>query len=178
MPSRQRRANGGRQGTNSLGSRVSSRGSGPAGEGGGGLNLPAPDFRTQWVTDPGFASGGSHTLSGSGLGTSSVTGGVLQITSTDNVYFERPTFSTEPLVAGTYTVTFTILNYSTGSISLVSSPNTNLTTSAILGTIRAANGTFTENIVLASGGYIGLSGRGSAVVNSMQIDNLTVQRAA
>lgn len=149
--------------------------------GGGGLGLPAfSGAQVQLVTDPGFASAPSHTLGGSGIGTSSVTGGVLQITSTDNNYYERPAFTSEPLVAGTYTVVFTILNYSSGTISITSSSNTDLTTGGNTrdGTNRAANGTFTENIVLLVTGYIGLRGQGAAVVNSLQVDNLTVTRAA
>jgi hypothetical protein len=90
-----------------------------------------------------------------------VTGGVLQITSTDHNYYERPTFSTQPLTAGTYQVVFTILNYVAGTISITSSSNTDLSVGGNSkdGTNRAANGTYTENIVLLVTGYIGLRGR-------------------
>ncbi len=135
-----------------------------------------PTF-VQQVNDPGFDVAGQHTLAGSGIGTSSVTGGVLQITSTDNVYTELPTTVNAPLPAGTYSVVFTILNYASGTISIANSLTTNLASSTD-GTNRAANGTFTESMVLAVPRYIGLKGQGAAVVNSMQIDNFTIQRTA
>jgi hypothetical protein len=148
--------------------------------GAGGLDANFDHKPVQLVVDPGFASAPSHTLGGSGIGTSSVTGGVLQITSTDNVYYERPQFIAEPLTAGTYTVVYTILNYSSGTISITSSSNPDLTvgTNRRDGTNRAANGTFTESLVVLVSGYIGLRGQGAAVVNSLQVDNLTVTRAA
>lgn len=158
---------------------MAGRGSSASG-GGGGIGSNFNGLMLQLVVDTGFASAPAHTLGGSGIGTSAVAGGVLQITSTDNNYYERPQFISEPLVAGTYTVVFTILNYSSGTISITSSSNADLTTGGSTrdGTNRAANGTFTENIVLLVTGYIGLRGQGAAVVNSMQIDNLTVTRAA
>lgn len=82
-----------------------------------GMSVISGVSLSQRVLDPGFAAAGSHTLIGSGLGTSAVVGGVLQITSTTNVYFERPTYISGLLLeAGTYTTVYTVLNYATGSI--------------------------------------------------------------
>lgn len=133
--------------------------------------------RTQRVIDPGYAVAAAHVLSGSGLGTSSITGGVLQITSVTQVYFARPLYALSQLLeAGSYSVTFTILNYTTGSIAPVSAQDTAFSIGLVTGTTRSANGTYTETIVLAVAGYIGLSGEGAAIVDSMQIDNLTITR--
>lgn len=142
---------------------------------GGGANLPG---WVQQVIDPEFADATKWTLSGSGIGTSAVTGGVLQITSTDNVYLVLSATLETPLIAGVYTVTYTILNYVGGTISLISSLASSLTSSTITGTPRAANGTFTESMLCVVPRYIGFTGRGSAIVNNMQIDSLTIMRAA
>ena len=143
---------------------------------GGGSN----DRDASWnqeVVDPGFSDASKWTLSGSGLGTSAVTGGVLQITSTTNVYFALPATNFTPLPAGVWTVTYTILNYVSGSISMCSSLSSSLSSSTD-GTTQSANGTYTENIQLLLPGYIGLKGQGAAIVDSMQIDNFTITRAA
>ena len=160
------------------GSRPYSRGSSPSAAG-KSLGVNGPKY-VQLVIDTGFAVAGSHTLGGSGISTSAIAGGVLTIASLTNVYYERPTFSAQPLTAGTYTVVFTISSYVAGSISITSSSNTDLSTGGNSrdGTTRTANGTYTENIVLLVTGYIGLRGQGAAIVNSMAIDNLTVVRAA
>lgn len=135
--------------------------------------------RVQRVLDPGFAVAASHVLTGSGLGTSAVTGGVLQITSTTNVYFERPLYASGSILeAGTYSTTYTILSYTTGSIAVIAADDPAFALNLVSGTTRAANGTFTENIVLARQGYIGLGGKGGAIVDSMQIDNFTIMRVA
>lgn len=145
----------------------------------GTIAISGPKF-VQQVIDTGFASAGSHTLGGSGISTSAIAAGVLTIASITNVYYERPTFTSQPLTAGTYTVTYTISSYVAGSISITSSTNTDLSTGGNSrdGTTQAANGTYTENIVLLLAGYIGLRGQGAAIVNSMVIDDLTVVRAA
>lgn len=134
----------------------------------------------QMVLDPGFAVAGSHTLSGSGLGTSAVTGGVLQVTSTTNIYFERPAYTQnqQVLPAGNYTTTYTVLNYVSGSIAVVSASDIAFSTNLVSGTTRSANGTYTEAISLLTPGYIGLSGKGAAIVDSMQIDNFTITRVS
>lgn len=133
--------------------------------------------KTQRVADPGYSSAAAHVLSGSGLGTSSVTGGVLQITSTTQVYFARPLYALSQLLeAGSYSVTFTIGSYISGSIAPVAAADTAFSQGLVTGTTRSANGTYTETIVLPVAGYIGLSGEGAAVVDSMQIDNLTIMR--
>jgi hypothetical protein len=132
-------------------------------------------FFDQQVLDPGFASAGSHTLGGAGIGTSAVAGGVLQITSTTAAYTELPATRLNPLPAATYLVTFTIGSYASGTISIAASATANLASSTD-GTSRTADGTYAENLVLATPGYIGLKGQGAAVVNSMQIDNLTIVR--
>ncbi len=140
----------------------------------------SPQLQIELVFDGGFAAAGSHTLGGSGIGTSSVTGGVLQITSTTNVYYERPklTGSSEPVGPGTYTVVYTILNYSSGTISITANTNTDLTLGTPLdGTNRSANGTYTEDLNISVPSYIGLRGQGASVVNSMQIDNLSIKRS-
>ncbi len=141
---------------------------------GGGVQ---PTF-VQQVADPGFDVAGSWTLGGSGIGTSAVAGGVLQITSTDNLYTAVPATVNTPLPIGNYSVTYTILNYASGSIAIVHSASADLSSSTD-GTIRSGNGTFTQTL----GGwsvprYIGLKGQGAAVVNSMQIDNMTITRVS
>lgn len=144
-----------------------------------GVNEGGPFVPTfvQQVIDPGFDNAGSHTLAGSGIGTSAIAAGVLQITSIDNSYTELPSTVNAPLPAGTYSTVYTILNYVSGSISVASSLTTNLASSSD-GTTRSANGTFTENLVLAVARYIGLKGQGAAIVNSMQIDNFTITRVS
>lgn len=133
--------------------------------------------RLQRVLDPGYAVPADHVLTGSGLGTSSVTGGVLQITSTTNVYFARPLYAgnqvNEP---GIYQTQFTIGSYVTGSIAVVGADDPLFALNLVSGTVRSANGTYTENLVLLRPGYIGLGGKGGAIVDSMQIDNFTVTR--
>lgn len=137
---------------------------------------PAPTF-VQQVIDPTFDNAGSHTLAGSGIGTSAIAAGVLQITSTDNVYTELPATVNAPLPAGTYSVVYTVLTYVSGTISIANSLTTNLATSTD-GTNRVANGTYTESMTLLVPRYIGLKGQGAAVVNSMQIDNFTITRVS
>lgn len=135
--------------------------------------------RLQRVLDSGFATAGYHVLTGSGLGTSAVSGGVLQITSTTNVYFERPLYAIGiTLEAGTYSTTYTVGSYITGSIAVVAAEDTAFSVNLVSGTTRSANGTYTENITLARAGYIGLSGKGGAIVDSMQIDNFTITRVS
>lgn len=147
---------------------------GSSGSGGGDSS------RSNWVqevVDPGFASAGSWTIAGTGKGASAVVGGVLQVTSTDNAYTVLPATVQAPLDPGVYSVTFTVLTYATGTIGTVFS----LTTTLIGGTAGAActaNGTYTENVTLVAGGYIGLAGQGAAIVNSLQVDNMTIQRVA
>lgn len=133
--------------------------------------------KTQRVADPGYLSAAAHVLSGSGLGTSSVTGGVLQITSVTNIYFARPLYALSQLLeAGAYSVTFTISSYAAGSVAPLGATDTAFSLGVVNGTTRSANGTYTETIVLPVAGYIGLSGQGAAIVDSMQIDNFTVTR--
>lgn len=135
--------------------------------------------RLQRVLDPGYAVAASHILTGSGLGTSSVTGGVLQITSTTNVYFARPLYVSKQVnEAGTYQTQFTIGSYVTGSIAVVGADDPLFANNLVSGTTRAANGTYTENLVMLRPGYIGLGGKGGAIVDSMQIDNFTITRVA
>ncbi len=154
---------------------VGGRGGGGSGSsGGGGVQ---PTF-VQQVIDPTFDDATKHTLGGAGIGTSAVAGGVLQITSTTAAYTELPTTINAPLPAGTYTVTFTVLNYASGSISIASSAVVGLTSSTD-GTTRSADGTYTESLVVANpSGYIGLKGQGAAVVNSLQVDNFTFRRVS
>ncbi len=150
------------------------------GTGGGASGGGSDASRASWVqevVDPGFANAAKWTLTGSGLGTSAVTGGVLQITSTTNVYFALPATVQAPLDPGVYTVTFTVLNYVSGTIGWIASTSSALSGGAT-GAARTANGTYTENVTLASGGYIGLGGQGAAIVDSMQIDNMTFSRVA
>lgn len=156
--------------------RPSLRGAGVASGGGssGGVNLPG---WVQQVVDPGFASPGSWTFGGTGIGTTAVTGGVLQVTSVDNAYTVRGALLTQPLDPGVYTTTFTVLNYVSGAIGTVFSLTTTLI-GGTFGTARSANGTYTETVTLPAGGYIGLAGEGSAVVNNLQVDNFTILRAA
>jgi len=130
--------------------------------------------RAQRAVDPNFDSGGLTVLGGSGLGTSSVTGGVLSIISTTNAYFARNPLLLEP---GSYSVSFTILNYVSGAISISCSANTDMSSSTD-GTTRSANGTFTESLTLTAPGYIGLKGQGAAIVNALQVDNLSITRVA
>ena len=138
----------------------------------GGLSAA---FYAQQVIDPGFADAGSHTLGGAGIGTSAVAGGVLQITSINADYTAVPATKLSPLPAGTYTVTFTVGSYVSGEISPAASATADLA-SPTDGSSRSADGTYTEDLVLTTPGYIGLRGQGAAVVNSMQIDNLTIVR--
>lgn len=129
------------------------------------------------VLDPGYAVAAAHVLTGSGLGTSAVTGGVLQITSTTNVYFARPLYAVSLILeAGTYSTTFTIGSYVTGSVAVVAADDTAFSLNLVSVTTRSANGTYTENITLARAGYIGISGKGASIVDSMTIDNFTITR--
>lgn len=41
----------------------------------------------------------------------------------------------------------------------------------------AGNGTYVETLTFA-GGYIGLKGEGAAVVNNLQVDDMTILRAS
>lgn len=131
----------------------------------------------QLVVDPGFASAPSWTLSGAGIGTSAVAGGVLQVTSVSNVYFVLPATSIAPLLPGVYTVTYTVLTYASGTIGTIFSTSSALS-GGTAGAARTGNGTFTETLTLPAGGYIGFGGQGAAVVNSLQVDNMTIVRAA
>lgn len=142
--------------------------------GGVGLGSLPP---VQQVVDPGFASAGSWTLSGAGVGTSAVTGGVLQITSTTATYFVLPATRTAPLAPGVYTVTYTVLTYVAGTIGTIFSTSAALS-GGTAGAARTADGTYIETLTLPAGGYIGLAGQGDAVVNDMQVDNMTIVRAA
>lgn len=134
----------------------------------------------QQIPDPGFASAPSWTLAGTGIGTTSVTGGVLNIISTTNVYTAVPTtyVSGATLPGGTYTVTYTILGYTSGSVSVSASANSALS-SSVDGTTQSANGTYTQDILLvAPGGFIGIKGQGAAIADILQIDNFTVVRSS
>lgn len=139
--------------------------------------LRAGFSRAQQVVDPGFDAAASWVLTGSGLGTSSVTGSVLSIISTTNVYFARALTQKQPLEPGSYSITYTILNYSTGSISCAVSPNIDMSSSTD-GTTRSANGTFTETLTLTAPGYIGLKGQGAAIIDAMQCNDFTAARVA
>lgn len=147
-----------------------------SGASGGGSDSARANW-VQQIIDPGFADATKWTLTGSGLGTSAVTGGVLQITSTTNVYFALPATRQAPLDPGVYTVVFTVLNYVSGTIGWIASTSSALSGGAT-GTGQVANGTYTENVTLVSGGYIGLGGQGAAIVDSLQVDNMTVTRVA
>lgn len=131
----------------------------------------------QRIADPAFNVANQYVLSGSGLSTSAIAVGLLTIASLTNIYFARPLYLGNALLeAGTYSVTFTIASYLAGSIAPVAAQDTAFSTGLVSGTSRSANGTYTENIILALPGYIGLSGKGAAIVNSMTIDNFTIQR--
>lgn len=158
---------------------LSSRGAGAAGAGGRAQANPIPANPTQLVVDPGYDDDTKHSVTGSGAGTTAVAAGVLTIDSTTDVYRVRPTVTPiEPLLQGTYQTTFTVSSYATGAISVCASANSGLTSSTN-GVSRSADGTYTEVIVLHHPtGYIGLSGRGAAVVNSMVIDNFTIIQVA
>ena len=145
-------------------------GSGTQGSGG------VPVMFVQEVVDPGFASAPSWTISGAGAGTSAVAGGVLQVTSTTNVYFILPATRTAPLTPGVYTVTWTVLTYVSGTIGTIFSTSSALS-GGTAGPARTGNGTFIETLTLPAGGYIGMGGQGAAIVNSLQVDNFTIQRA-
>lgn len=134
-------------------------------------------FPVQQVVDPGFADAGSWTISGAGAGTSAVAAGVLQVTSTSAVYFVLPATRIAPLLPGVYTVVYTILNYVSGTIGTIFSTGSGLS-GGTAGAARTANGTYTETLTLPAGGYIGFGGQGAAVVNDLQIDNMTIVRAA
>lgn len=135
--------------------------------------------RAQRVLDPGFAVAASHVLTGSGLGTSAVSSGVLQITSTTNVYFERPLYALSLILeAGTYQTQFTIGSYLTGSIAVVGADDPLFALNLVSGTTRSANGTYIENLVLPRQGYMGLGGKGGVIADSMTIDNFTITRVA
>lgn len=177
MPRRQSRPAGGRQGR-AAGSRI-----------GVGIravsravvsSIAATPNPIQQIPDPGFASAPSWVIAGAGAGTTSVTGGALNIVSTTNVYTAVPTayVGGATLPGGVYTVTYTILNYTTGSVSASASANSALS-SSVDGATNAANGTFTDTLLLvAPGGFIGIKGQGAAIVDTLQIDNFTVLRAA
>jgi hypothetical protein len=138
----------------------------------------APPWTTvNLVVDPGFADASKWTLTGSGIGTSAVTGGVLQVTSTSNVYFALPATSIAPLEPGVYTVTYTVLTYVSGTIATIFSTSSALS-GGTAGPARTGDGTYVETLTLPAGGYIGLAGQGAAVVNSLQIDNMTIARAS
>jgi hypothetical protein len=106
-----------------------------------------------------------------------VAGGVLQVTSVSNVYFALPATTIAPLLPGVYTLVFTVLNYASGTIGSIFSTSSELS-GGTTGPARTGNGTFTETLTLVAGGYIGLGGQGAAVVNSLQVDNMTIVRAA
>jgi hypothetical protein len=133
----------------------------------------------QFVSDPGFASAGSWTLGGAGIGTSAVAAGVLQVTSTSNAYTVSPALTQTPLPAGKYTLVYTVLNYVSGTIGSAYSNTPAVTlTGGVAGAARTANGTYTETITLLIPGIIGLAGQGAAIVNSLQVDNLTITRVS
>lgn len=175
MPVRQPRTIGGRQGSDRSGVRVGIRGSAAAAITRGFFPNPI-----QQIPDSGFASAPSWTLAGAGLGTTSVTGGVLNIISTTNVYTAVPTayVGGATLPGGTYTVTFTVLNYTSGSLSASASSASSLS-SSVDGTVRSANGTYTQDLLLvAPGGYIGIKGQGAAIADILQVDNFTVVKSS
>lgn len=140
----------------------------------------ASSASVQQIVDPGFADNTKWTLAGSGLGTTSVTGGVLNIASTTNVYTAVPTtyVSGASLPGGTYTITYTILNYVSGSVSVSASASSSLS-SSVDSTTQSANGTYTQDILLvAPGGFIGIKGQGAAIADVLQIDNFTVVQSS
>ena len=145
-----------------------------AGASTGGAGAP-PWTTVDLVIDPGFADATKWTLTGSGIGTSAVTGGVLQVTSTSNVYFALPATSIASLEPGVYTVTYTVLTYVSGTIGTIFSTSSALS-GGTAGPGRTADGTYIETLTLPSGGYIGLAGQGAAIVNSLQVDNMTITR--
>lgn len=133
----------------------------------------------QRVVDSAFNGAGLHVLSGSGISTSAVAAGVLTIASLTNVYFIRPAYlGNATLEPGSYSVTFAIGTYLTGSIAPIAASDIAFANNLVSGTSRSANGTYTETITLAQPGYIGLGGKGAAIVNSMTIDNLTITRVS
>ena len=135
--------------------------------------------RVQRVADSAFTAAASHILSGTGIGTSAVAGGLLQITSTTNVYFYRPLYGQGMILeAGTYSTTYTIGTYVSGSIAIVGADDAAFSLNLVSGTTRSANGTYTETITLARAGYIGLGGKGASIVNSLQISNFTITRVS
>lgn len=137
-----------------------------------------PQQLLEQLVDPGFADNTKWTLAGSGIGTSAVSGGVLQITSVTNVYTAVGAYAfNTPLKPGTYTVVYTILNYVAGSISASASTAADLSSSTD-GTTNSANGTYTQDLGLPSGGYIGLKGEGAAIVNNLQIDNMSIKKSS
>lgn len=133
----------------------------------------------QRAADAGMTNAAQYILSGTGLNTTAIAAGVLTIASLTNVYFVRPAYlGNAVLEAGTYSVTYTVGSYLTGSIAAVGASDTAFSTNLVSGTTRSANGTYTETITLATPGYIGLSGKGAAIVNSMTIDNFTITRVS
>lgn len=133
----------------------------------------------QRVADSAFNAPALHILSGSGLSTTAVAAGLLTIASLTNVYFTRPAYlGNAVLEPGNYSVTFTVGTYLTGSIAPVAASDTAFSSNLVSGTSRSANGTYTETITLSMPGYIGLGGKGAAIVNSMTIDNLTIARVS
>ena len=138
----------------------------------------APPWTTvNLVVDPGFADATKWTLTGAGIGTSAVAGGVLQITSTTEVYFALPATSITPLAPGVYTVTYTVLTYVSGTIGTIFSTSSALS-GGTAGSARTADGTYVETLTLPAGGYIGFAGQGLGIVNSLQVDNMTIARAS
>lgn len=130
----------------------------------------------QQVLNPTMSVGGLQNLGGTGLSTTAITGGLLQIASLTAAYYVRPTMIQGPLDAGSYTVAYSLATYVAGTIGVAYGPNTDLTVSVTAGPGRTANGSYSETVILTTPGYIGLAGQGAAVVNSLQVTSLTIVR--
>ena len=81
-----------------------------------------------------------------------------------------------PSVAGTYSITFTVLNRAIGAVTLSLGDTAGFT--IVSGTSRSANGTFNESLVVASG-TSGLTIRAISSNNTqLHIDNVSVIKTA
>lgn len=132
--------------------------------------------RLQRVVDSAFNSANLWTIAGTGIGTSAIAAGVLTLATTTTTYTIVPVYTEPELEAGTYSVVYTISSYVSGGVGIAASASPSLS-SPTDGTSRTGNGTFTESLILAAEGFIGLRGR-SGTVSSMVIDNFTVTRTA
>lgn len=134
------------------------------------------------VADETFIDPASWTLAGTALGTTSVTGGVLNIASTGSGgdaatgFYARAALNIggNKLPEGNWRISYEIKTRTTGSISAAAGPNTDLYNSSQKeSSAQFAVGVHTWDVTVPSGGaYIGLIGRGSAAVN-MTVDNFT-----